>query len=770
MEKNEDFNFKQIPGQNLKIEAINNDGEPLISIATPYYNCKEYIMQTAYSILNQTFPYWEWNIVNDGSTEDGTEEILSKVKELDPRIHIIKQENQGRLAARDNAIKAAKCDLVFILDSDDAIDKTYLECAYFTMLTNPDAVWAYTDVVTFDGQNFLWKKVFNCEQEKKENILPVCALVRKHAFFDVGGYSAVDKDVHEDWHLWLRMIEKGYYPARMNFYGFWYRSKKEGSMMASIKNDKAKQQHAEEEIAKQAKKIKKNVTALQYPMTADFDFDSYPTTFKWDRKPINNREKKNVLFIFPWFTVGGADKFNYDLISRLNPDEYNITIITTEPCDYIWRQKFEKCATVFDLTTFLHRKNWPAFIHYIMKSRNIDLVFQSQSYFGYYVLPWIKSYFPNVPFVDYVHAENWSWRNGEYPRDSTAIAGILDKTYTCTKFLKTEMSEKMGRTTDNVEPVYIGVDTNEFDSDKVKIEDDEDLAEAMKKYEGKKKILYCCRISIEKRPILAIKILKKITEKRDDVVLFVVGDGPLLHKTKKIASKLGVEDNVEFFGNKKNVKPFYKATDVELICSLNEGLTLTTYEAMSMKTPVVSAKIGGQAELISDDCGKLVNNIQSQKELFSNKYYDEEIERYADSIIEILDSENYDKMCERCREKVVADFTIDNMVNKLDSEMKRLITNGSQVGLDAEKYRELYAQYLVLFNQLTPVNYFSEKGGVGIEEKFYEEKTQRFRDEMWKNPAWRAFIRFLQATGIMKVAKRTGIDKRVKNRVIEKMK
>ena len=130
-------------------------------------------LQTAYSILNQTFPYWEWNIVNDGSTEDGTEEILSKVKELDPRIHIIKQENQGRLAARDNAIKAAKCDLVFILDSDDAIDKTYLECAYFTMLTNPDAVWAYTDVVTFDGQNFLWKKVFNCEQEKKENILPV---------------------------------------------------------------------------------------------------------------------------------------------------------------------------------------------------------------------------------------------------------------------------------------------------------------------------------------------------------------------------------------------------------------------------------------------------------------------------------------------------------------------------------------------------------------------------------------------------------------------
>ena len=73
----------------------------------------------------------------------------------------INQKNAGRLEARDNAIKKANCDLVFVLDSDDMIDKTYLECAYFTMKTNPDATWAYGDTVTFDGQNFLWKKVFD---------------------------------------------------------------------------------------------------------------------------------------------------------------------------------------------------------------------------------------------------------------------------------------------------------------------------------------------------------------------------------------------------------------------------------------------------------------------------------------------------------------------------------------------------------------------------------------------------------------------------------
>ena len=486
MEKNEDFNFKQIPGDVLEKDRIKEMGKPLISIITAYYNCKKYIFETANSILNQTFPYWEWIIMDDGSNEEGSKETFEELEKLDSRIHVYHQKNAGRLEARDNAIKKAKCELIFVLDSDDMIDKTYLECAIFTMLTNPDATWAYADTVTFDGQNFLWKKVFDCEQEKRENILPVCSLIKKKALLEVGGYGAVDKDVHEDWHLWLRMIEKGYYPVRMNFYGFWYRQKKEGGTMASIKNDSQRQAHAEEEIKKQAKKIKENVTALQYPMTTNFNYDSQPYIFKEEWKQIVDGKKKNLLFIFPWFKLGGADKFNYDLISSIDKEKYNITMVTTEPCDYVWRQRFEKYGEVFDLTTFLHRKDWPAFLHYIMKTRKIDLVFESHSYFGYYVIPWLKSYFKEVTFVDYIHAENWGWRNGEYPRDSTAIAKILEKTYTCTKFLRETMKNKMGRTTDNVMPVYIGVDEEEFDENKVKIEDDKDLAIKYEKYKDKK--------------------------------------------------------------------------------------------------------------------------------------------------------------------------------------------------------------------------------------------------------------------------------------------
>ncbi len=770
MEKNEDFNFKQIPGDVLEKDRIKEMGKPLISIITAYYNCKKYIFETANSILNQTFPYWEWIIMDDGSNEEGSKETFEELEKLDSRIHVYHQKNAGRLEARDNAIKKAKCELIFVLDSDDMIDKTYLECAYFTMLTNPDATWAYADTVTFDGQNFLWKKVFDCEQEKRENILPVCSLIKKKALLEVGGYGAVDKDVHEDWHLWLRMIEKGYYPVRMNFYGFWYRQKKEGGTMASIKNDSQRQAHAEEEIKKQAKKIKENVTALQYPMTTNFNYDSQPYIFKEEWKQIVDGKKKNLLFIFPWFKLGGADKFNYDLISSIDKEKYNITMVTTEPCDYVWRQRFEKYGEVFDLTTFLHRKDWPAFLHYIMKTRKIDLVFESHSYFGYYVIPWLKSYFKEVTFVDYIHAENWGWRNGEYPRDSTAIAKILEKTYTCTKFLRQTMKNKMGRTTDNVMPVYIGVDEEEFDENKVKIEDDKDLAIKYEKYKDKKIILYCCRISIEKRPILALRILKKMLEKDKNVVLFVVGDGDKLRAMKKMATKMQIEENVEFFGSKKNVKPFYKACNVELICSLSEGLTLTTYEAMSMKRPVVSANVGGQKELIDNSCGRIVDNIQKQKDLFKENYTEEEIERYAKALFEILNAKNYEEIKENCRKKILDGFTISNMKKIMNKEIENLVKEKSKTAQDADEYRELYSQYLVLYNQLDQRNYFSEKGGVGVDGNFYEEKMQRLKDNLWQNPLWRGFIHFLQSTGIMKIAKKHGMDRKVKQAVVKKIK
>ena len=769
-EEEKNFDYTMVPGKELnKVQSI-NDGKPLISIITGYYNSKQYIKQTAYSIINQTFPYWEWIIVNDGSTEEGTSKILDEISKLDSRIKIFNEENHGRIVTRDIAISKAQCDLIFVIDSDDVIDRTMLECCYWSMKTNPKASWVYSDMANFEGMEFLWKPAFDCSKEKKENLLSVCALIKKKDLLDVGGYGVVDDNVHEDWHLWLRMLEKGYFPIRMSYYGFWYRKKKEGGILNSINKDKKKDKYAREQIQKQAAKVKKDVQCLQFPTTTKGNFDSYPYIFDWDRKPINKKgEKIRLLFLYPWFRVGGADKFNYDLISRIDKNKFDITILTTEPCEYVWRQKFEQYAEVFDLTTFLNRQDWPAFIHYIMKSRNIDLVMISNSYFGFYVVPWLKAEFPDVIFTDYTHNENWGWRNGEYPRDSVAIDGFLDKSYTCTKRLKNTMMNEMERSIDNVETVYIGVDEKEFDSSKIDIYSNKDIEKYKDKYKGKKSILFLCRIAEEKRPIFMLRVFQELLKNDKNLLLLVVGDGDILPEMKEVAKKEQIEDNVIFFGMQPHeaTKAFYKLADVTVICSLTEGLTITTYESLAMGTPVVTADVGGQKELVDSTCGAVVQNIQTDETGFYNRNYtEEEISRYVKAIERVLKDES---LKNNCRNKILNGFTVDKMVEKFEDEFTKMVKNGTVVDKKTIVNKDLYKRYIVLYNQADKRVYFPQLFEKSAEASIWQDKqdARRFRftrlkENLWRNPLWRGFIKILQKTGIMNALKKSKLKNMIK--------
>ena len=145
---------------------------------------------------------------------------------------------------------------------------------------------------------------------------------------------------------------------------------------------------------------------------------------------VQNKDKKKLLFIIPWMVMGGADKFNLDVLKLLDKNKYEVTIITTIPTIYQWRVFFEKEAyEVFDLSTFIDEKYWNGFINYIIDSRKIDLVLVSNSSYGYASIPYIKACYPTIPIIDYIHMEEWYNRNGGYSRDSSAVNEFIDKTY-----------------------------------------------------------------------------------------------------------------------------------------------------------------------------------------------------------------------------------------------------------------------------------------------------------------------------------------------------
>lgn len=103
------------------------DAKPLISIVVPVYNTEQYLNQCLKSIHQQTYENWECLIIDDCST-DSSVEIANKWCKTDSRFTLIKNNvNNGLSAVRNIGIHIANGDYITFLDSDDWIEKKYLE-------------------------------------------------------------------------------------------------------------------------------------------------------------------------------------------------------------------------------------------------------------------------------------------------------------------------------------------------------------------------------------------------------------------------------------------------------------------------------------------------------------------------------------------------------------------------------------------------------------------------------------------------------------------
>lgn len=107
----------------------------LVSIIVPAYNCEKYIAATIRSCFDQTYQNFELIIVNDGSTDNTEQVILSNT---DERIKYYKIENGGPSNARNFGLSKASGNLIQFLDADDILDKHKIQAQVEQYLLHGD--------------------------------------------------------------------------------------------------------------------------------------------------------------------------------------------------------------------------------------------------------------------------------------------------------------------------------------------------------------------------------------------------------------------------------------------------------------------------------------------------------------------------------------------------------------------------------------------------------------------------------------------------------
>lgn len=693
-----EFDYTKEPGRELFQRGLNHEGTPLVSIITPYYNAGKYFEQTFNCVMNQTFPWFEWIIVDDGSTDESSVELLKRLAAADERIILKRQANGGQSAARNAGIKAGTTEIVVPLDADDLICPTFLEELYFALAKHPETAWAYTDSVGFGAQEYLWRQPFSASRMKSENILVCTAAIRKQWLEKVGGYEVSDRHYDEDWHLWLKLLSQGAAPVHLSGLGFWYRRSADG-MQQSVQRDRVLREASKKKIEEAGKNVDTSVTAKEFPCSSAPGGYFVPKRSDWDRKVFKSHDKLRVMMLLPWMEMGGADLFNLDVCRKIDKSRFEVSILTTVPSEQSWRQWFEEYVTdIFDLPSFLEPKDFPEFISYFIQSREVDVLFLSNSYDGYYLVPWLRKEFPDLAIIDYVHMEEWYWRNGGYARTSGAMGEVLEKTYVCNERTRRVLIRDFDRKPESVETLYIGVDQEQYDASKV------ESGLARKELgigEDRPIVLFPCRIHPQKRPFLMLEIAKEARKRQPEIAFVVVGDGPQFEELKIAIRRDGLEETVYLAGRQKEMRPYYRDSAMTLICSLKEGLALTAYESLSMGKPVVTSDVGGQAELIDSTVGRVLPLLQSEaEELDSRAFAAEEVRQYADAIVELLgDPAAYEKMCAACRRKIEEGFSSQIMIRKLEHIFEDLARDPAAMGKRRAASAEL-GRYSRVCNEL----------------------------------------------------------------------
>lgn len=195
---------------------------PDVSVVMSAFNGARLLPETVESVLSQENVRLELIVVDDGSTDE-TASLLARYANLDARVKVITQENQGLTRALIKGCAAATGKYIARQDVGDVshLGRLYLQVqalesdsdlafvSCWTEFRGPE--WEFLYQVKGTGQAA--SPAYVISQAEKHGVIdgPThhgSVTFRKDVYSEVGGYRA-EFYYGQDWDLWYRLAEKG---------------------------------------------------------------------------------------------------------------------------------------------------------------------------------------------------------------------------------------------------------------------------------------------------------------------------------------------------------------------------------------------------------------------------------------------------------------------------------------------------------------------------------------------------------------------------------
>ncbi|MBI5822208.1 MAG: glycosyltransferase family 2 protein [Verrucomicrobia bacterium] len=199
-----------------------SDQNPKVSVVIPCYNMGQYLDEAVKSVLAQTYQDFEIIIVDDGSTDETTKQILSSYNQ--PKTRVIRTANQGPSAARNTGIQQARGEYILPLDADDKVASRYMEKAVEILDASENVGIVTCEAELFGDEAGKWTMpAYSFPRILLENLIVEPSFFRIEDYRKTKGYNPNMIYSHEDHDLWLSIIELGRSVYRIPEVGYYYR-------------------------------------------------------------------------------------------------------------------------------------------------------------------------------------------------------------------------------------------------------------------------------------------------------------------------------------------------------------------------------------------------------------------------------------------------------------------------------------------------------------------------------------------------------------------
>jgi UDP-glucose:(heptosyl)LPS alpha-1,3-glucosyltransferase len=227
--------------------------------------------------------------------------------------------------------------------------------------------------------------------------------------------------------------------------------------------------------------------------------------------------------------------------------------------------------------------------------------------------------------------------------------GNYKKIITPSKKVKEQIMEYYNVPGEDIEVIHNGVDLKKFNPDNIV----ENRAQKKKEYNIKddETLLVFAATNFELKGLeFLIRAVGHLRDRK--IKLMVIGGGNYKHYSH-LAKTFNVDDKVVFTGIAKDINEYYKAGDIFIYPTFYDPFANTCLEAMSCGLPVITSRINGVAEILSDgESGLLIKDPSDSREI-------------ADKIKLLLDDDALRQNIIKNGLELVQKYTIENNTKRI---------------------------------------------------------------------------------------------------------